>query len=277
MARRSIWGVAVVLAVVTGWTSGAEPQRRSAEQPARAAEETADKPAIQRLTGQDASESPAFAPRNPRVLFITKKGCVRCARELARLRKPGGDFAAMKTRGWMIGEGPENHVQIVDRDAIPELVEELEVREFPTVACVNDGEIVRSFKHGCTTPLDAWTFGFLLKGKDERPPGSMPEKAIVETTGSYRLRGNHWSVDSDWNPTRDTVISHLRGPNHGAQIEANWKIESWSYEELRSLHDDLHEQELAATGGSYSGDYQSGGAGSSGGGSFGATGKILGR
>ena len=39
-----------------------------------------------------------------------------------------------------------------------------------------------------------------------------------------------------------------RGPNHGHQITANWAIESWSYEELRSLHDDLHEREIGATG-----------------------------
>src|ERR1700722_11400576 len=67
------------------------------------------------------------------------------------------------------------------------------------------------------------------------------------TTGHYPLRGNHWSIDEDWNPTREKVVSHLRGPNHGAHIAASWTIESWSYEELRSLHDHLHEQELGSS------------------------------
>jgi hypothetical protein len=187
-----------------------------------------------------------------RVLFIVSHDCPRCESELARLRRPGGDFEAMQARGWKIGPGPGNHLQIVDRGEIADLVERLDVREFPTVACVEDGQIVRSFKSGCTTPLDAWTFGFLATGLDERPPGTVSEAARVETTGHYSLRGNHWSVEEDWAPTRDRVVAHLRGPNHGHQILANWKIETWSYEELRSLHDNLHEREMGgASGGSF--------------------------
>jgi len=189
--------------------------------------------------------APTANPRRkspPRVLFITAKNCSRCDKELARLRRSGGVFEKMQAGGWRIGEGPENQIQIVDRDQEPELVKKLNPQEFPVVACVEDGEVVRSFKSGCTTPLDAWTFGFLAKGVDERPPGAVPEAARVESTGSYRLRGNHWSVDGDWNPTRETVIQHLRGSAHTGQLESQWQIEGWSYEELRSLHDDLHER-----------------------------------
>jgi hypothetical protein len=57
------------------------------------------------------------------------------------------------------------------------------------------------------------------------------------------LRGNHWSVEGDFNPTSELLVRHLRGPNHGHQIATDWKIEEWSTEELRSLHDDLHERE----------------------------------
>src|SRR4029079_12262793 len=136
------------------------------------------------------------------------------------------------------------------------------------------GEIVRSFKDGCTTPLDAWTFGWLLKGKNERPKAPIPEPARVDTTNSYRLRGNHWSVDGDWSPSRDTLVSHLRSPNHAGQLASNWRIEGWSNEELRSLHDDLHERELGATSAGYSVESSSGGSGGS---EFGANRKILGR
>ncbi len=203
------------------------------------------------VRGDDSSQPPAQSPQPARVVFITAKDCPRCDEELARLNRAGGDFEKLRAAGWKIGAGEENHLQIVDREAIAELVEKLEVREFPTVAAIDGGQIVRSFRSGCTTPLDRWTFGFLAKGVDERPPGSVSEAARVETTGHYRLRGNHWSVEEDWNPAKPKVVSHLRGPNHGHQILSNWKIEEWSYEELRSLHDDLHEREMSSSG-SYS-------------------------
>ena len=204
------------------------------------------------------SESPRPAPRATRILFITAKDCEQCAQELAKLRKAGGDFESMQSRGWKIGEGPENHIQIVDRDAIPELVLQLNVREYPTVACISNGEIIRSFKDGCSTPLDAWTFGWLIKGEWERPQAVIPEAIRVKSTGSYRLRGNHWSVEGDWNPSREKVISHIRGPHGSSQLAASYAIDSWSYEELRSLHDDIHEREGGgvAASGYYSGYYQ---------------------
>jgi hypothetical protein len=195
------------------------------------------------------AEDAAPKPRKHRVLFITADRCTRCQAELTRLRRPGGDFAALRAAGWKIGEGPENHLQIVDRKSVAELVETLDIAEFPSIICVDEGQIVRSYKFGCTTPLDAWTFGFLSKGIDERPPGTVSEAARVETTNHWPLRGNHWSIDEDWNPTKDKVVTHLRGPNHGHQIKTAWQIESWSYEELRSLHDDLHEREMGGVSG----------------------------
>ena len=168
----------------------------------------------------------AAEPSEPRVLIIVEKDCDRCAQELARLQKPGGDFEVMRLRGWLIGEGAENHVQIVDRGDVPDLIRQLNVREFPTVACVNNGEIVRSFKEGCTTPLDSWTFGWLYYGKNDRPASSIPEAARVATTGNYRLRGNHWSIDGDWTPSREKLISHVRSPNHAYQLSANWTIDT---------------------------------------------------
>src|SRR5579872_4263775 len=82
-------------------------------------------------TGAESSrtESRRAAPRSTRILYITAKDCEQCAAELARLRKPGGEFEAMQSQGWKIGEGPENHLQIVDREAVPDLVLQLRVRE----------------------------------------------------------------------------------------------------------------------------------------------------
>ncbi|MBC8113915.1 MAG: hypothetical protein H7062_06035 [Candidatus Saccharimonas sp.] len=192
-------------------------------------------------------ERPRVSPRNPRVVFITAKDCEECDRVLTRLHRPGGDFETMKSLGWKIGEGPENHIQLVDRAAVADLVEKLGVRDFPTVACITDGEIVRAFQSGCTTPLDSWTLSWLMKGKDERPTPVKPEPITVATTGNYPLRGNHWSMDGIWNPSKEALVSHLRGPVHGPQLAASYQsyqIETWSVEELRSLHDNLHEREM---------------------------------
>ena len=188
---------------------------------------------LPRLQGSDPEERrdesrPAPTPRNPRVLFIIAADCERCQEELRRLRRPGGVFETMQARGWKIGEGPEDHVQIIDAGEVPDLAERLNIHEFPSVACVSGDEIVRSFKDGCSTPLDAWTFGWLLKGRSERPRAAIPEAVRVHTTGSYPLRGNHWSIEGDWNPSRERLVSHLRGPNHGTQLQASWTVESWA-------------------------------------------------
>lgn len=245
MGRKSPF-VAALLFGFTGLAFAAEGDRDLSGKPlTEPAKDSADE--SKATSRQDAGESESSRARNPRVLYITMKGCPACSRELARLRRPGGDFDGMRAMAWKIGATPDCHLQIVDQEAIPELIAQFNIHSFPTVICINAREIVRSFNSGCTTPLDSWTFGFLLKGENERPKGSIPEAARVAWTGNYPLRGNHWSIDADWNPTRDRVVSHLRG-THGSQISANYAIESWSYEELRSLHDDLHEREQGSVG-----------------------------
>jgi hypothetical protein len=179
-----------------------------------------------------------------RVLVITSNDSPQCAAEMARLAQPGGTFETMRARGWKIGSGPDNHLQVVDQSQADDVVRQIDSREFPIVVYVEGPEIVRAFRAGCTTPLDIWTFAWLAKGIDERPPGEVPEKARVETTGNYPLRGNHWTIDGDASPSLETLIHHLRGPVHGPQIKPTQLIETWSYEELRSLHDNLHEIEM---------------------------------
>jgi hypothetical protein len=81
-----------------------------------------------------------------------------------------------------------------------------------------------------------------MTGNDLRPAEYVDEPVTVKTTGHYRLRGNHWSVEGNWNPTSNEVARHLRA-SHSNQLQAGWKIEDWSVEELRSLHDDIHDRE----------------------------------
>lgn len=215
-----------------------------------------NKVAIESQTQILNSHAREVGARQTRIIFLTKEGCERCEQELSRLRKPGGDFDKLQSAGWKIGDSASNHIQIVDRESRPDLVDLLKIREFPAVACVEDDEIIRSFKDGCTTPLDVWTFGWLLKGVNERPQGMISEAVRVETTGNYRLRGNHWTVEGDPNPSKQSVLNHLRGPSHVNSVSAYGAIENWSTEELRSLHDDIHEREGGGVSPVYSGKPQ---------------------
>ena len=245
MPARLLANAALLLAVATGLTTAAENEARTADKNSDPMTTTASRdssPDNRSLTADDALPERAVKARNPRVLFITVKNCELCQKELDRLQKKGGEFEIMQARGWKIGTAADNHIQIVDAEQIPELIKKLNVHEFPTVACVNEGEILRSFKDGCSTPLDAWTFGWLIKGESERPRGAISEEIRVAWTGQYPLRGNHWNVEGDWNPSKEKVITHLRGENHGIYLAPYPNIETWSSEEIRSLHDDLHEK-----------------------------------
>lgn len=183
----------------------------------------------------------AAVERNPRVILIYREQHEPSLQELSRLQAPRGIFAGMRAMGWEIGESPSSHVQLLrERDA-GQLIEAAGIKEFPAVFCLEDGEIVRSFRQGCSTPLDGYTFGWLLKGVMERPTPAIDTTITVPTSGSYPLRGNHWNFEGHWNPGHDFMVQHLRGPNHAGLFPASWPIERWSDEELRALHDDLHE------------------------------------
>lgn len=185
-------------------------------------------------------------PRAKRILMVSAPSCARCADELRRLEAPGGPFELLRNRGWKIGAGAENHIQIIDKSGpvtadIANVVVQLNHENAPVVVYVENGDIARSFRGGCTTPLDQWTFGWLMTGNDQRPAPYHPEAITVATSGNYPLRGNHWSVEGHLNPSREYIIQHLRSV-HGGYLQANWNIETWSQEELLSAHDDIHER-----------------------------------
>lgn len=185
-------------------------------------------------------------PRAKRVLLVTSPACPGCLNELRRLEAPGGPFELLRNRGWKIGAGPDSHIQMIDQSAkiesdIEKVVGDLHPVNSPVVVYVENGAIARSFHGGCTTPLDQWTFGWLMTGNDQRPVPFQPEAITVSTTGNYPLRGNHWSVEGEFNPSRDYIIQHLRS-THSGYLQTSWNIESWSKEELLSAHDDIHDR-----------------------------------
>lgn len=200
-------------------------------------------PASISFSNEALTTTAAITPRRERVLIIIQDNCPKCDAELSKLKQPGGAFELLKAKGWSIGPTPDSHIQIVNRTEVPELAKSLGAADYPAVAGMAGEEVIRYFKSGCTTPLDPWTFGWLISGKNERPTEPVSEPARVASTGNYRLRGNHWSVEGDFNPSHDKTLAHLRGPNHAASAGAYGAIDSWSLEELRSLHDDLHERE----------------------------------
>ena len=162
-------------------------------------------------TGAESSRTSGDAdpqPRSGRILLLTGPECQSCVEELKRLEAVGGAFELLRRRGWRIGTGAENHIQVIDQSGpvdldIAQVVATQHPVNAPFVAYVEKGEIARSFHGGCTTPLDQWTFGWLMTGNDERPVPFRPEPISVVTSGNYPLRGNHWSVDGNANPTRE--------------------------------------------------------------------------
>jgi hypothetical protein len=175
------------------------------------------------------------------VLFIMDWNYSGAKAALRRLEEVGGTFERLREQGWTIGLQATDQLRIVSRDQVPELVERLDLRVFPAVVAVHGDEVVRSFRSGCTTPLDEYTFQWMRTGVSSRPAEAPGEPVTVEWSGRYPLRGAHWSVEGTYSPNRQLLLRHLRGGNHQHLIPADWEIESWSYEELRSLHDDLHE------------------------------------
>ena len=192
---------------------------------------------------ESAAKVQSSQPHGERVLIIIRDDCPKCEAELERLRRPGGPFEALQAAGWKIDTTPESHVQIVNRDEVPELAKSLGATDYPAVAGMDADGVTRYFKSGCTTPLDQWTFGWLLTGKNERPTEAVPEPVRVASTGSYRLRGNHWSIEGDFNPSQEKVLTHLHSSAHARSTAGYSNIDAWSMEELRSLHDDIHERE----------------------------------
>lgn len=201
--------------------------------------------------------------RSERVLILVRDDCPQCEAELKKLRLPGGTFELLKAKGWEIGTTPDAHIQIADQEEFPDLAKGLTEADYPAILGVSGSEALRYFRSGCTTPLDAWTFGWLISGKNERPTEPVAESAQVASTGHYRLRGNHWSVEGDFNPSLEKTLTHLHGSNHATSAAAYGDISTWSLEELRSLHDDLHEREGGLSSGVGRGSSTSSRSGSS--------------
>jgi thioredoxin-like negative regulator of GroEL len=87
------------------------------------------------------------------LLYFTATWCAAC-------RANEKTFAALRSRGWKIGPGEENHIQIIDLDLRPDLKSRYRVNAIPAWVLIDDG---RELRRRCG-PLDPFAVGRLFGG-----------------------------------------------------------------------------------------------------------------
>lgn len=170
------------------------------------------------------------SPRGGRVVIVGAEWCAPCVALKPKVAKALDD---LKSKGWNM-----DLFVVLDITRDEQLVEALvdePIQDLPFVAFVDNGSVIRHWQSGCNTPMDAWTLGWLATGKSQRPAPKY--KSTVRLSG-YPIRGNWWSVDGRWRPTRTRLIAHLSSSNHGFSSSF---LNGLTLEELHSLHSDDHE------------------------------------
>ena len=171
------------------------------------------------------------------VLFFTAEWCAAC-KVIKNI-----ELKALKDAGWRVGEAETDAVRVIDIEKNPNLWKQYGSEEdgLPQFVCIYDGEVIRSLRSGCSTPMDAYGISWTFKGVDERPePKRLP--VTVDNNGEYPIRGNWWSVEGNWNASRREVIKHLlESPNHRELRPYGSMIKRMSRAEAHSLHSDHHE------------------------------------
>ena len=105
----------------------------------------------------------ASKPMKRRVIILTSESCGPCQ----ALKK---ELAILKDHGWLIGDGPENHVQTIDVDEHDEAIVKWKVEWLPTCVQIYEEKELRR-KVGA---IDRWELGKLYFAVD--PAKDAPEK-----------------------------------------------------------------------------------------------------
>jgi hypothetical protein len=74
---------------------------------------------------------PAMPARRRRLLYFTANWCASC-------RANDATLTALRARGWKIGVGEENHIQVVDLEARPDLRMQYRVDAIPTWLMIDE-------------------------------------------------------------------------------------------------------------------------------------------
>jgi hypothetical protein len=84
---------------------------------------------------------------------------------------------------------------------------------------------------------------------DASKPAPVPvvaKPAPVASAAIVDVRPGHWSVGSDWSPSKSQAIAHLRN-EHPSKARQHEPLESLSLDAVLTLHDDAHEGRASAT------------------------------
>jgi len=174
--------------------------------------------------------------REPRLLFVNSLESDWSQQELLRLQQPQAAFEMLQGRGWRIGTAANQHLQLINAEERPDVVGRYGAADFPWVGCLQRGRIVRVYNRRAKAPLDAWSLSWLLSGEDRRPASGESSPTVA----GYPVTRSHWIVNGDHAPIQEVVLQHLETPLHRNRVPSAWDLGTWTYPELRSLHDDLH-------------------------------------
>lgn len=176
-----------------------------------------------RITNED-----VFANNPPpnRMLMFTASWCGPC--------KDWKNNVApeMRKRNWLIGKEDWNHIQFIDSDKNKDLESKYGINSLPTFIMIDPfgREVART--------------GFLNAGEMSSFYNKHKEAKKKVQTASYPLNGRTWSVNGDYNPSRQTLIDHLLyGGVHAGKFTKDY-LSQLSRDELMSLHGDDHDHRV---------------------------------
>jgi hypothetical protein len=187
----------------------------------RAADLTAPPPpafaAPENSTGTDHDEHEHPAHRDLQVLLVMSWDHPGAEGELRRMEAVGGVFEQLRADGWKVGVQESDNLRIVSRDQVGELVSRLDLTTYPAVVALHEGRVVRSFSHGCSTPLD--------RPGDIRLDADRRARARVD---SPRPVGpDHCRVDGNLPAARTSLVDQWRhDPQPGTGVAPSGGTES---------------------------------------------------
>lgn len=185
----------------------------------------AGEPEPQRFQLADSRQQEKTIPNHQAVLVFTAKWCGPCKQMVQSTYPP------LRQRGWRVSEygvtsEKDPHVILIDVDRHPELMKSFTVTQLPTiVSWTGRSESARRIGY-----LDAYGIGDAWN-RSRRKASAAPVQ-----TQRYRAR---WTYPGD---SRDDLIKHLSGANHGYSVES---LQRLSTDELFRLHDSDHDRPRA--------------------------------
>lgn len=122
------------------------------------------------------------------------------------------------------------------RENVPDWVKQIgEARGYPVYHWETPSGYVSDTHHSVETLIERYKNSQIVK-----PTTAVPA-APTTPIATYPANRPRWNVEGDWNPSKAKVISHLLShSNHRGKYNRAW-LEQLSLAQLRTLHDDDHD------------------------------------